>query len=114
MVSKVFEKLINNRLVDHLEKCSFFLDFQYQIQLSENLQLIKKTFRTADLLTVVSDTIARAFKRSRATHTVALDISKTFNSYWDAGLLDKSLMEFQVRYLALFYLFSVIDGFKWF
>ena len=25
-----------------------------------------------------------------------------------------SLMEFQVRYLALFFLFSVIDGFKWF
>ena len=25
-----------------------------------------------------------------------------------------SLMEFQVRYLALFLLFSVIDGFKWF
>ena len=24
------------------------------------------------------------------------------------------LMEFQVRYLALFFLFSVIDGFKWF
>ena len=25
-----------------------------------------------------------------------------------------SLMEFQVRYLALFFLFSVIDGFEWF
>ena len=25
-----------------------------------------------------------------------------------------SLMEFQVRYLALFHLFSVIDGFEWF
>ena len=25
-----------------------------------------------------------------------------------------SLMEFQVRYLALFLLFSVIDGFEWF
>ena len=27
---------------------------------------------------------------------------------------DLSLMEFQVRYLALFLLFSVIDGFEWF
>ena len=36
----------------------------------------------------------------------------------DFGMLvfftNLSLMEFQVRYLALFLLFSVIDGFKWF
>ena len=25
VVSKVFEKLVNNRIVDHLEKCGFFL-----------------------------------------------------------------------------------------
>ena len=29
VVSKVFEKLVNNRLVDHLEKCGFFPDSQY-------------------------------------------------------------------------------------
>ena len=28
VVSKVFEKLINNRIVDHLEKCDLFSDFQ--------------------------------------------------------------------------------------
>ena len=28
VVSKVFEKLVNNRIVDHLEKCVFFSDFQ--------------------------------------------------------------------------------------
>ena len=27
VVSKVFEKLINNRIVDHLEKCGLFYDF---------------------------------------------------------------------------------------
>ena len=27
VVSKVFEKLVNNRLVDHLEKCDLFSDF---------------------------------------------------------------------------------------
>ena len=27
VVSKVFEKLINNRTVDHLEKCGLFSDF---------------------------------------------------------------------------------------
>ena len=29
VVSKVFEKLVNNRIVDHLEKCRPFSDFQY-------------------------------------------------------------------------------------
>ena len=46
VVSKVFEKLINNRIVDHLEKCGLFSDFQYGFRSSPS---------TADLLTVVSD-----------------------------------------------------------
>ena len=29
VASKVFEKLVNNRIVDHLEKCGLFSDFQY-------------------------------------------------------------------------------------
>ena len=58
VVSKVFEKLVNNRILDHLEKCGLFSDFQYGFRSSRS---------TADLLTVVSDTIARAFNRSGAT-----------------------------------------------
>ena len=52
MVSKVFE---NNSIVDHLVKCSLFSDFQYGFRTSRS---------TADLLTVFSDRIARAFNRS--------------------------------------------------
>ena len=44
---------------------------------------------TIDLLTVVSDRIARAFNRSGATRAVAIDISKAFYSVWHAGLLHK-------------------------
>ena len=29
VVSKIFEKLVNNRIVDHLEKCDLFSDFQH-------------------------------------------------------------------------------------
>ena len=29
VVRKVLEKLVNNRIVDHLEKCDLFSDFQY-------------------------------------------------------------------------------------
>ena len=44
---------------------------------------------TADLLPVVSDRIARAFNKSGATRTVALDISKAFDRVWHAGLVHK-------------------------
>ena len=71
VVSKVFEKLVNNRIVDHLEKCGLFSDFQYGFRSSQS---------TADLLTIVSDRIARAFNRSGATRAVALDISKAFDT----------------------------------
>ena len=80
VVSKVFEKLANNRIVGHLEKCGLFTDFQYGFRSSRS---------TADLLTVVSDRIARAFSRSGATRAVALDISKAFDKVWHAGLLHK-------------------------
>ena len=29
VVSKVFEKLLSNKIVEHLEKCGFFPNFQY-------------------------------------------------------------------------------------
>ena len=34
VVSKVFERLMNNRIVDHLEKGGLFSDFQYGFKLS--------------------------------------------------------------------------------
>ena len=65
VVSKVFEKLVINRFVDHLEKCGHFSDFQFGL----------RSFRsTEDLLTVVSDRIARGFQRPGATRAVAVDI----------------------------------------
>ena len=80
VVGKVFEKLVNNRIVDPLEKCGLFSDFQYGFRSCRS---------TADLLTVVSDRIAWAFNRSGATRAVALDISKAFDRVWHAGLLHK-------------------------
>ena len=54
VISKVFEKLVNNRIVYHLEKCDLFSDFQYGFRSSRS---------TADLVTVVSHRIARTFNR---------------------------------------------------
>ena len=45
VVSKVFENLVNNRVVGHLEKFGLFSDFQYSL----------------------SDRMSRAFNRSGAT-----------------------------------------------
>ena len=58
VVSKVFEKLVNNRIIDHQEKCGLFSDFLCGFRCSQS---------TADLFTVLSDRIARAFNRYRAT-----------------------------------------------
>ena len=78
VVSKVFEKLVNNRIVDQLEKFGLSSNFQYGFRSSQS---------TGDLLTVVSDRIARTFNKSGATQAVALDISKAFNKVWHAGFL---------------------------
>ena len=67
VISIVFEKLVNNRIVDHPDECSLFYYFQYGFRSSRS---------TEDLLTVASDRIARVFNRSGATQAVALDISK--------------------------------------
>ena len=76
----VFEELVNNRIVDHLEKCGLFSDFQYGFR---SCQL------TSDLLTVASDRIAGPFNRSGATRAVVLDISRTFDRVWHVALLHK-------------------------
>ena len=58
VVSKVFETLVYNRLVDCLEKCGLFSDFQYSFRSSQS---------TEDFLTVVSDRIPRSYNRSGAS-----------------------------------------------
>ena len=50
MISKVFEKLANNRIVDHLEKCGVFPDFQYGF---------RPSLSTTDLMIITSNKIAR-------------------------------------------------------
>ena len=54
MLGNALQPKTCNRIVDHLEKCDLFSDFQYGFRSSRS---------TADLLTVASDRIARAFGR---------------------------------------------------
>ena len=80
MVIKIFENFANNCLVDHLEICDLFSDFQYGFSSS---------VLTANLHTVVSDRISRAFNRTGAAKPVILDIFKDFVRLSNAGLLHK-------------------------
>ena len=80
VVSKVFEIPVDNRIIDHLEKCSLFSDFQYGFRSSRS---------TADLLRVVCDRFARVFNRFGATQAVAFGISRSFDRVWHAVVLHK-------------------------
>ena len=105
VVSKIFEKLVNNNIVQHQEKCGLFSDFQYGFSSSRS---------TTDFLTVVSDRISRGFNRSGATGAVAFDISKGFDRIWHAGVphkLHKFLWHFR-RDFGIFLLLHINDGFE--
>ena len=58
VVSKVFENLT---IIGFLINCGFFTAFQYGF---------RSSISTADLLTVVSDRVAKAFNRFGATRAV--------------------------------------------
>ena len=58
LVSKIFEKLVNNRPSDNLEKCGLFSHSQYDF---------RSSWSNVDLLTVLSDRISSVFNRSGAT-----------------------------------------------
>ena len=66
--------------MDHLEKYGLFSDLQHDFRSSQS---------NLDLLTVISDGIARAFNRSGATSALALDIYNAFEKVWLAGLFYK-------------------------
>ena len=58
------------RIVDQLEKCNLFPDFEYGFRSSQS---------TSDLIIIVSGRIVRTFNRSGGTQAVALDIFKAFD-----------------------------------
>ena len=63
------------------------------------------------ILTIVSDRIARAFDRSGANWAIAHDISKAFDKIWHAGLTHK-LNSYGISAQVFgIILFSVIDNF---
>ena len=76
----MFEKHVNDRLIDHIEKYGLFLIFSMDSSLLDQLQIIRQLYM------------------------IELDISRDFDKVWYAALLSKLyLMDFQVSYQGLFY-----------
>ena len=94
-------------LADFFKKCLKKSCFPVVSKLLEGFQYGFRSSRsTTDLLTVVSDRVARAFNRSGATQAVALDISKAFDRIWHAGLFCKLK-----SYVILGEIFGLISSF---
>ena len=103
MVSKVFEKLVNNSIVGHLENCGLFLISSMVLGLLDQLLIFSQLY-LIELLGLLT----------------GLGLLELWHLIYPrlltgCGMLvfftNLSLMEFQVRYMVLFLLFSVIDYF---
>ena len=95
VVSKVFEKLVNNRIVHHLEKCGFFMISSMVLGLLHQLQIFSQ-LHLIELLGLLT----------------GLGLLELWHLIYPRLFPNLILMEFQVRYLTLFLLFSIIDSFE--
>ena len=104
MISKVFEKFVNNRPVYHLKKSGLFFYLNYGFRPSQS---------TADFATALYDRLATPFNRSRTTPVLALDFAKAFDRFFHAGLLNKvKSYRISSQIFGLFYFFSKVGGFE--
>ena len=106
VVSKVFKKLVNNRIVDHLEKLGLFSDFQYGFRFSQSTAIFSQLY-LIELLELLT-----GLWLLELGHLIYPRLLPGFGML--VFFTNLSLMEFQVRYLALFLLLSIIEGFEWF
>ena len=78
VVSKFFEKLVNNGIVDHLEKCGLFSDFQYGFRFS---LLIFSQLYQVELLGILT-----GLELVELWHLI---YARLFHRVWHAGLLHR-------------------------
>ena len=105
-VIKVFEKLVDNRIADHLEKCGFFLISSMFLGLLDQLQIFWQ-FYLIELLGLLTD-----LELLELLHLIYPRLSTGFDML--IFFINLSLIEIQVRSLPFCCLFSVIDVFRWF
>ena len=91
VISKLFEVVINHRILGHLTKKNLLSDSQYGFRSARS---------TADAQTVFTQRVSQALHDNLHARAVALDIFKAFDNVWHKGLLLK-LASYGI-YLALF------------
>ena len=104
VASKVFEKLVNNRIVDHLENSGVFFWFLMFLHLLNQLQIFWQ-LGLLELLGLIT---------GLGLFELCHDISNPFELGMLVFFTNLGLMKYQVKYLVLFLLFSVIGHFGWF
>lgn len=79
-VSKLFERTLQSRIVDHLVETDIIVDeqFGFRSEHSTTQQLLRLT-----------ESVTRGFNEHRHTGAVFLDIEKAFDKVWHDGLLYK-------------------------
>jgi hypothetical protein len=79
-LSKVFETILNSKIVSHLEKFNIISDNQYGFRSARSC---------GDLLALVTHKWVSSFRSFGESTAVALDISKAFDRVWHKKLLAK-------------------------
>ena len=106
VVNKVSKKLVNKSIVDYLENVAFSVISSMVLGLPSQLQIFSRLY-LIELLWILTGLVLLELWHLRYPTLLSGFGILTF-------FANLSLMEFQVRYLALFLLSSVIDGFEWF
>ena len=110
VLSKVFEKFVNNELVDHFEESGLFSNFQYGFKSSGSTadQIFYLQFYLIELLWLLIGLMLLELWHY-------LIYPKLFTGFsMLIFMLNSNVMGFLVEYSALFCLFSVKESFGWF
>lgn len=106
VVSKVFEKTVNDKTNGDLEKCGLSSNFQYGSGLLVKFQIFQDLFLVKLLVLLTGQKLLKwkflIYRRLLARFNMLI------------FFINSSLVEFFIWYLALFCQLSVRDGFEWF
>ena len=108
-LSKVFESILNRKILKHLSALDLLSDRQYGF---------RKGRSTGDLLALLTESWSSSFRSFGETFAVALDISKAFDRVWHKALISKlpsfgfypSFCSFISNFLSGRSISAVVDG----
>ena len=80
IIGKIYEKILVNRLTNHLEKYHLMSNKQFGF---------RKNRSTADLLLKITSSWNKSLDKGKETYVIALDIAGAFDRVWHGGLISK-------------------------